>query len=91
MKAMITAMVLGAMTLGGVANAIDLRNEDESSHTVTVTSSSMSRDVEMRGLTMSFVVCVGVCEFEVAGVVVKASKDDVVTIKDGKVSMTTRR
>ena len=38
-----------------------------------------------------FVVCVGVCELEVEGIgTVRASRQDIVTIKDGKVSITTR-
>jgi len=93
MKALIkTVVTMMAVVMGaGAASAIDVRNEDERPYTVTVTSTAMSRDLEARPLTLSLVVCVGVCEFEVAGVgTVRAQKNDVVTIKDGKVTTTAR-
>ena len=71
----------------GSARAIDLRNEDETPYRVTVRSSAMSRDIELRGLTLSLVVCVGECTFEVPGLgSVRASRNDVVTIKDAKIT-----
>lgn len=91
MKKVVTgAMTAMALIVGaGAAHAIDLRNEDEVDHQVTVTSTSMSRDLALRGLTLSLVVCVGQCEFDVPGVgSVKATGNDVVTIKNGTVTVT---
>lgn len=92
MKAWLKTMMVGMVVLsGGVANAIDLRNEDEIGYRVTVKSTAMSRDLQARPLTLSLVVCVGVCEFEVEGVgTVHATKNDVVTIKGGKVTTVSR-
>lgn len=92
MKALLkTMLVMVAMVTGGAANAIDLRNEGEVPYTVTVTSTAMSRDIESRPYTLNLIVCVGVCELDVAGVgKVQASKNDIVTIKDGKVTITSR-
>ena len=79
--AMVVAMV-------GSAQAIDLVNEDGANHKVRITSSTMSREIDLKSMTLSLVVCVGECTFEVAGVGrVKASKNDVVIIRDGKVSI----
>jgi hypothetical protein len=82
-------MGLGVMALVGgaatTANAIDLRNEDERAYPMTVVSASMSRDMELRALTMSIVVCVGECEFRVPGVgATKARGNDTVTIRNGR-------
>jgi hypothetical protein len=50
-----------------------------------VTSSAMSRDVNLRGLSLSLFVCVGTCEFKVAGVgSVKATGQEVITIRGGR-------
>ena len=84
--AMLMAMAVGA----GSAQAIDLRNEDEAPHAVKVISSSMTRDLALRGLTLSLIVCVGECTFEVEGIgSVRASRNDIVTIKDGRITATT--
>ncbi|MCC6619699.1 MAG: hypothetical protein IT385_00500 [Deltaproteobacteria bacterium] len=93
MKRFILGVVAGvAMMMGlGQARAIDLRNEDGRAHSVTVTSSSMSRELALGANTLSLVVCVGTCTFEVAGVgVVSARGSDVVTIKHGRVTSTPR-
>jgi hypothetical protein len=83
------AVMLTMVSSAGVANAIDLRNEDDVSYEVTVISSSMSTDVHARPMTLNYVVCVGVCEFEIGGVgKVKAQRQDIVTIKDGKITIT---
>lgn len=67
------------------AAAIDLRNEDERAYPMTVVSSSMTRDMEVRALTMSIVVCVGECEFKVPGVgATRARGNDTVTIRNGR-------
>ncbi|MFO0748240.1 MAG: hypothetical protein U1F43_21650 [Myxococcota bacterium] len=87
MKAMAVAMTM--VGASGAAHAIDLRNEDETEHEVVVTSSSMTRDVAMRGLSLSLVVCVGECSFEVPGVgLVRARGNDVVTIRGGTITRT---
>jgi len=83
------AMAMAMMVGVGSAQAIDLRNEDERPHQVKVSSSTMSRDLALGGLTLSLVVCVGECTFEVEGVgTVRARGNDVVTIKDGRVTTT---
>lgn len=88
MKALIGGLgVVAAMAASvGTANAIDLRNEDERGYQIQITSSSMKRDVELRALTLSLVVCVGECEFYVPGVgKTKARGNDVVLIKNGRI------
>ncbi|HRE89592.1 MAG TPA: hypothetical protein PK095_10690 [Myxococcota bacterium] len=88
MKAFIGGLVaVAAMAAGvGTASAIDLRNEDERGYQIQITSSSMKRDVELRALTLSLVVCVGECEFYVPGVgKTKARGNDVVLIKNGRI------
>jgi hypothetical protein len=90
MKALLCGLgVLAAMTttaLSGEAKAIDLRNEDNSNYQIQITSSSMTRDIELRGLTLSLVVCVGECEFKVPGVgTAKARGNDVVLIRNGRI------
>ena len=85
--AFLTVAMVGSMV--GTAQAIDLRNEDEAPHAVKVTSSTMTRELDLSGLSLSLVVCVGEGTFEVEGIgTVTASKSDVVTIKDGKVTTT---
>jgi len=85
--AMAMAMMIGASS----AQAIDLRNEDEREHTVKVTSSAMTRELSLRALTLSLIVCVGECTFEVSGLgSVRARGSDVVTIKDGALTSTPR-
>lgn len=90
MKAALMAMAVAVPVLGaGAAQAVDLRNEDEVRYTVKITSSTMSRELPVDGLTLSFIVCVGECTFEVEGLgTVSAKKDDVVTLKDGKLTAT---
>ena len=89
MKALICGLgVVAAMAGVGIgdAKAIDLRNEDERGYQIQITSSSMKRDVELRALTLSLVVCVGECEFYVPGVgKAKARGNDVVLIKNGRI------
>lgn len=78
------ALVLAV--IGGTSMAIDVRNEDERGYQVQITSSSMTRDIELRGLTLSLVVCVGECEFFVPGVGrAKARGNDTVTIRNGRI------
>ena len=87
MKAMAAMMMLAMF--GTSAKAIDLRNEDGVARAVKITSSAMTRDIEVQPLTLQFIVCVGECTFEIAGLgTVSASKDDVITIADGKVAVT---
>ncbi|MFO0749082.1 MAG: hypothetical protein U1F43_25980 [Myxococcota bacterium] len=46
----------------------------------------MTRDIELRGQTLSLVVCVGTCDFFVAGVGrTKAKGNDTVTIRNGRI------
>jgi len=88
MKALMGGLaVAGVMAASiGTASAIDLRNEDERGYQIQITSSSMKRDVELRALTLSLVVCVGECEFYVPGVgKTKARGNDVVLIKNGRI------
>ncbi len=85
-KAMAAVAMMGLLGISaGAANAIVLRNEDTDNHTVSITSPSMSKQYEFRARTLSFIVCVGVCEFTLDGVnTVKAHGDDIVAIQDGK-------
>jgi len=86
--AALVAVAMGSVCGLGAAKAIDLRNEDGVAYAVKVTSSAMSRDIEVNALTLSFIVCVGECTFEVAGLgTVSASKNDVVTLAEGKLSV----
>lgn len=88
MKALMGGLAVAGMMAAsmGTANAIDLRNEDERGYQIQITSSSMKRDVELRALTLSLVVCVGECEFYVPGVgKTKARGNDVVLIKNGRI------
>jgi len=72
-------------TSASVASAIDIRNEDERAYPLTVVSSTMTHDMEMRSLSLSIVVCVGECEFRVPGVgTAKARGSDTVTIRNGR-------
>lgn len=88
--AVVVLAVFGAISLVRSAKAIELRNEDETQHQVKITSTAMEKDIAVRPMTLSLVVCVGECTFEVEGVgTVRASKNDVVTIRDGKVTTTT--
>ena len=83
----LAAVALASMTLfsAASASAVDVRNEDERAYPMTVTSSAMSRDVNLRGLTLSLFVCVGTCEFKVDGVgTVKATGQEVITIRGGR-------
>lgn len=86
--AMVVAVLLGS-TFAGAANAVELRNYDSRNHTVKITSPSWKRDVEFRAGTLSLVICVDKCKFEVVGVgTVTATRDDIVTIEEGKVTAT---
>lgn len=77
------AMVAG---MGG-AHAIDVRNEDQRSYSIQITSSTMTRDIELRAQSLSLVVCVGTCEFFVPGVGrTKAKGNDIVSIKNGRIA-----
>jgi hypothetical protein len=77
---------MSTTALSGEAKAIDLRNEDNSNYQIQITSSSMTRDIELRGLTLSLIVCVGECEFKVPGVgTAKARGNDVVLIRNGRI------
>ena len=79
------AAMMALVQLGGASHAIDVRNEDERRYQVTITSSSMTRDIDLNALTLSLVVCVGECEFYVPGVGrAKARGNDTVTIRNGK-------
>lgn len=74
---------------GGAVHAIDLRNEDDKNYRVTVTSTAMTRDLDVKSLTLSLIVCVGQCTFEVPGIgSVRATNDATVTIRDGHLTMT---
>jgi len=76
-----------SMLVGSAANAIDVRNEDERPYQVQITSSTMKRDIELRGLTLSLVVCVGECDFFVPGVGrTKARGNDTVLIRNGRIA-----
>lgn len=69
-----------------VSSAIDLRNEDERPYPMKVVSKTAERDMELKALTMSIVVCVGECEFRVPGVGnTKARGNDTVTIRNGRI------
>jgi len=83
MSALLAMLVMGLTATS--AQAIDLRNEDSRSYTVQVTSTAMTKDVELRTMSMSIIVCVGTCSFYVPGVgKVKAEGSDIVTIKNGR-------
>jgi hypothetical protein len=73
------------VSLGASAQAIDVVNEDTRGYQVTITSSSMTRDLKLDARTLSLVVCVGTCEFYVPGVGrATARGNDVITIRNGK-------
>jgi len=79
-------------TMGSSARSIDVRNEDSRNYQMTITSSTMSRDLELHSLTLSLVVCVGTCEFYVPGVGrATARGNDTVTIKNGRIVTTSKR
>lgn len=85
-----SVVTMAAMaTAGGVVHAIDFRNEDDKPYRVTVTSTAMTRDLDVKSLSLSLIVCVGQCTFEVPGVGrIQAAHDATVTIRDGHLSMT---
>jgi len=94
MKALLCGLglMVAMVQLGGTSRAIDVRNEDERKYQLTITSSSMTRDIDINALTLSLVVCVGECEFYVPGVGrAKARGNDTVTIKNGKIVTEVRR
>lgn len=87
LKRALTGLSAATLLMGSVAtaSAIDIRNEDDRAYPVTIVSSSMTRDMNLTSLTMSIVVCVGECEFRVAGVgATKARGNDTVTIRNGR-------
>lgn len=87
-KRIVAGMGAAVMLLGttAVASAIDLRNEDERPYPMKVVSKTSERDMELKALTMSIVVCVGECEFRVAGVgKTTARGNDTVTIRNGRI------
>jgi len=82
--ALLAFLVMGLSTT--TASAIDLRNEDSRDYTVQITSTAMTKDVELNSRSMSIVVCVGECSFYVPGVGrVNAEGSDVVRIKNGRI------
>jgi len=82
--ALLAFVVMGFTTTP--ASAIDLRNEDSRTYTVQVTSTAMTKDVELDSMSMSIIVCVGQCSFYVPGVgKVRAEGSDVVRIRDGRI------
>lgn len=86
-RAAFLALVLGAVSAGG-ASAVELRNLDSQNHTVKITSPTLNKEYEFRAMSLSLVICVDKCKFEVPGVgSVFASRDDIVTIEAGKVTM----
>ncbi len=92
MKALAAMMMVAGLGFGTSAKAIDLRNEDTVARAVKITSSAMTRDIQLSALTLQFIVCVGECTFEIEGLgTVRASKDDVITIADGKVAVSPGR
>lgn len=87
MKALVRwlSAVALVISVGASAQAIDVVNEDTRGYQITITSSSMTRDLTLDARTLSLVVCVGTCEFYVPGVGrTTARGNDVVTIRDGK-------
>jgi len=75
-----------AMMVSSAAHAIDVRNEDDRSYSLQITSSTMKRDLELRGGSLSLVVCVGMCDFFVPGVGrTKARGNDTVLIRNGRI------
>lgn len=85
------AGVLALLMLGGAgtASAVELRNLDSQNHTVRITSPTLDKEYEFRAMTMSLVICVDKCNFEIAGVgTVVATRDDIVTIEAGKILAT---
>lgn len=87
MKAILSwiGTAITVVAIAGTSYAIDVVNEDQRQYDVRITSSAMKRDMKLEGRTLSLVVCVGTCEFYVPGVGrAKASGNDVVTIRNGK-------
>jgi len=83
------AMVMATTALGGVANAVEFRNYDGQNHKVKITSPTLDKEYEFRAMTRSLVICVDKCKFVVAGVgTVTATRDDIITIENGKVTAT---
>ncbi len=73
----------------GSASAVELRNLDQRNHTVKVTSPTLKKEYEFRSMTMSVVICVDKCAFEIEGIgTVYATRDDIVTIEPGKILAT---
>ena len=88
LKKIVAVAGAAVMLLGttSVSSAIDLRNEDARAYPTKVVSKTAERDLELKGRTMSIVVCVGECEFRVAGVgSTKAQGTDIVTIRNGRI------
>lgn len=87
MKKTLIASMFAIAAIGATAapsRAIDVKNEDERTYTITVTSPTMTRDINLHGLSLSIVVCVGECEFFVPGVGrTKARGNDTVAIRNG--------
>jgi|GEM_PF-1129925 len=87
LKQTLIGLGAAALLMGSIASAsaIDIRNEDDRAYPVTVVSDAMTRDMNLNSLTMSIVVCVGECEFRVAGVgAARARGNDTVTIRNGR-------
>lgn len=88
MRRVLGGIAVAFAMVGGIgsAHAIDVRNEDQRSYQITITSSTMTRDIELRGQTLSLVVCVGTCDFFVPGVGRTTAKgNDSVTIRNGRI------
>ncbi|TNF32062.1 MAG: hypothetical protein EP329_11285 [Deltaproteobacteria bacterium] len=67
------------------AHAIELRNEDTRAYTVRVSTGKTSQELRMAARSASIVVCVSTCHFRLrGGGQVKASGDDVISIRDQK-------
>jgi len=79
-------LAAGAVLVSSGVHAIDVRNEDDRGYQVQVTSTAMTRDMEVRGTSLSIVICVGECDFYVPGVGrTKARGNDTVLIRNGRI------
>jgi len=79
-------LALLALTFAAsAAHAIELRNEDTQAYTVRVSTGKTSQNLRMPARSASIVVCVDTCHFQIrGGGHVKASGDDVISIRDRK-------
>jgi hypothetical protein len=87
--AMVVMTLVGGLANAGAAQAIDIHNQDERGYTATVTSSAIDTDIDLPARTLSFVISLRECVIDIAGVgKVRASQHDVITIRDGRVTVT---